>query len=123
MIRWLKRLGVVFAMASVIATSVCAAIVAPYVLDDLALDRAVRAVALDWRDFGEDRARERLLYELDHQGIGTWVADDDCDLLEGEDERTVRCRWTADIEVPVAEVVIPLSFASIAVVASSGDIL
>lgn len=130
MLRWLKRFAVVMALATGLAAAVCTAVLGPYVRDDLTLDHTVRAVALDWRDFGEEQARQRLLYELDHRRIGTWVADEDCALEAGDavadaepPERVVRCDWTADIAVPGADLVIPLRFRSSATVAPSGDIL
>ncbi len=122
MLRWLKRIALVVVASVALAAGVCAALIGPFVLDDLALDRTVRAVALDWRDFGEDKAVERLQYELDHQGIGSQVADEDCALVDESDERVVACTWTAEIAVPGADVAIPLGFRSRAHISASGDI-
>lgn len=125
MLRWFKRLTVVVGLAFGLAALVCAVVLGPYVRDDMALDWAVRAVALDWRDFGEEQALERLQFELDNQGIGPWVADEDCALANLEDDtaRAVSCRWTAHIEVPGSDLVIPLHFESTATIAGGGDIL
>lgn len=94
----------------------------PYLRDDRALDLLVRIVALDWRDFGESRARWRLQYELDHAAIGGWVQDKDCVLVSEEQVRIVRCRWGVEVEVPGANVVLPLSFGSEARLDSSGEL-
>jgi hypothetical protein len=119
---WVRALGVGLLAGAAAAVLLPVAVIAPYLRDDLRLDRIVRAVALDWRDFGEQRARERLEYELDHQQIGAWVADDDCALAEGDGARTVRCAWGVTVSVPFTELVVPLSFASEAVVDRSGDL-
>jgi hypothetical protein len=94
----------------------------PYLRDDRSLDLIVRVVALDWRDFGESRARWRLQYELDHAGIGGWVQDDDCAFVSEQDQRIVRCRWGVEVEVPGANVVLPLSFSSEAHLDSNGEL-
>lgn len=118
--RWLGWSGV--ALAAVVA-GVCLFVgsrFAPFVLDDLALDHAVRAAALDWRDFGEQRARERLQYELDHREVGLQVSDSDCELRESEVERGVHCAWSTEVDLLVARV--PVAFGSDAIVASDGDL-
>ncbi|MCO4744460.1 MAG: hypothetical protein KC912_06725 [Proteobacteria bacterium] len=92
----------------------------PYVVDDVRLDGIVRAVALDWRDFGEDEARERLQYELDAQGIDAAVGDESCALNELDGGREVRCEWTVDAKVIWG--VLPLSFHSIATMDAEGDL-
>ncbi|MEQ1505034.1 MAG: hypothetical protein ABMB14_22565 [Myxococcota bacterium] len=94
----------------------------PYFRDDRALDRVVRVVALDWRDFGEEEARRRLEYELDHAGIGQWVADRDCALSTDRELRIVRCGWTVTADVPGAGVALPLSFASSAELGPDGSL-
>lgn len=99
-----------------------ASVVGPMVRDDLMLDRAVRAVALDWRDFGEDAARARLQHELDAQGIGLYVGDDDCSLVTEGEQRVVRCAWRSAIRVPGTGWSLPLEFASSAVVDASGSL-
>ncbi len=120
---WLNRFTWAFLVAWTALAALVAAVVGPYVRDDIALDQTVRAVALDWRDFGEDRARERLLYELDHRAIGAQVGDDDCRLREEGDARVVRCAWRASIPIPGTAWAIPLRFGSAAAVAPDGDIL
>ena len=118
---YLKQVAIVFVAAGALAIAVCLFAVWPFLADDLALDRLVRVVALDWRDFGEDKARERLQYELDHQEIGMQIGDGDC-LLEEEGARRVRCDWKAVVRVPIAEVQIPLAFSSRATIGDDGDI-
>ena len=109
--------GVVVALIPVV-------VIGPYVRDDLVLDGIVRAVALDWRDFGEDKARSRLEYELDHRGIGLHVRDDDCELRTGpEGDRHVTCEWTVQLSVPGLDAPLPLSFASEGTVTAAGDLL
>jgi hypothetical protein len=117
------RAGLVgLAVGLALAVALPLALVAPYVADDVALDRIVRAVALDWRDFGEPKARERLEYELDHQGIGAQVRDGDCALGQDAGERFVACRWTVPVTLPGTELVWPLSFASTARIDAAGDL-
>jgi hypothetical protein len=106
----------------VLATLIPASLVAPMFADDWKLDGAVRAVALDWRDFGEEEARVRMQYELDHRRIGLQVSDDDCALTETATERTVRCAWDVDVHVPLVGVDIPLAFSSEATVTPDGDV-
>jgi hypothetical protein len=94
--------------------------VGPSVRDDVALDWVVRAVALDWRDFGHERAVARLQYELDHQGIGGQVSDDHCRLtLTPTGDREVACEWVAELRLPFAGPV-RLPFSSRAVVDREG---
>lgn len=106
---------------AVIALLIPAWLVFPYYRDDRALDWIVRVVALDWRDFGEAKARSRLEYELDHSGIGLWVKDEDCTLAT-DGERHVGCRWSVALVVPLVEVVVPLSFESAVTIGREGDL-
>ena len=122
MLFWLKRLLIATIAALVLAGGVIGALVGPYVADDVVLDRVVRAVALDWRDFGRERAVDRLQFELDHQGIGGQVSDDDCTLTEEGEVRQVQCRWRAEVPVPGADVAIPLTFHSRAEIDGRGDL-
>jgi hypothetical protein len=104
--------------------SVPAATVLPLVRDDMLLDRVVVAVALDWRDFGADTARQRLQYELDHLRIGHHVGDDDCALdLDDDKVRRVQCAWDVRVKLPVVEEPYPLSFRSTARVDRNGVLL
>jgi hypothetical protein len=86
----------------------------PYFLDDLALDRAVGSAAQDWRDFGEDRGRSRLEYELDQHGIGLHVPDDACTFERDADRLSVHCAWEVVVAVPIVDQRVPLSFTSVA---------
>lgn len=122
--RWLRIAGIVTAGLVALAAVGASVVAYPYVRDDLALDWVVRAVALDWRDFGRDAAVARLQYELDHQGVGMYVGDDNCDLDLGEDgSRRVTCAWGVELQVPMTELALPLAFESQAVVDSEGELL
>lgn len=93
------------------------------VLDDDQLDHVVVAVALDWRDFGEAEASERLRYELDARGLATRVPTDACALRhDAERVRSVACTWSVAVEVPLAGAV-PLGFASTASIDANGVLL
>lgn len=119
---WKKRLA---ATAGVIGAAVvlgAGLLVGPFLRDDLALDRVVQAVALEWRDFGRERAWERLQYELDHHAVGMQVADEDCVLEERAGKRIVECAWTAQVRVPGLSWPPTLSFSSRAVVMPDGDL-
>ena len=120
---WLQRAGLTVLLLFLVAFTLVAALLGPYVKDDVELDHIVRAVALDWRDFGEEQARTRLQYELDRRQIGLQVADSDCVFEVPEPEwRVVRCAWSVDVEVPFVDNSIPLSFESEAEVAPDGDL-
>lgn len=118
------RIGLaVWAGLTLVSLVVVTSALYPWVRDDVLLDRVVQAVALDWRDFGEDAAMARLQYELDHQGIGMQVADHDCALSAHADgTREVRCAWAVALTVPGTETAYPLHFASQAVVTPDGDL-
>ncbi len=120
---WVKRLALGMVTGGLVVAVAVTAVVGPYLRDDWVLDGIVRAVALDWRDFGPVKARERLQYELDHQGIGTHVRDDSCALTPLRDgARAVRCNWRVRISIPIVERSIPMSFSSEAIVAGDGDL-
>jgi hypothetical protein len=91
--------------------TVVVGVLGPWLLDDARLDWTVRAVVLDWRDFGQSAAVARLQYELDHQGIGMQVGDEHCVFHTAEDaSREVRCEWSAKVDVPyVGAVGVPFS--------------
>ena len=99
------------------------ALFAPVFLDDRALDRIVAVVALDWRDFGRDRAHERLLVELDRSGIGPWVGDSTCTLTERDGVRSVDCAWQTEVAIPLVNRRVPLAFESHAAVDVDGRLL
>jgi hypothetical protein len=119
---WIQRLAIALALALVLVVTTTAIVIGPWVRDHLRLDWVVRAVALDWRDHGLEPAKERLQYELDHQGIGRWVADQNCQFIEPSEQRTVVCNWTGYLHVPIVERIIPLKFQSKASIDASGDI-
>jgi hypothetical protein len=96
----------------VLAVVAAGAWIFPYYRDDRVLDKVVREVAMDWRDFGEERARARLEYELDRARIGLWVGDGDCELVREGDLRRVRCAWRVDLAVPGTDRRLTLAFGS-----------
>ena len=124
MARWMRISAVVALGGFGLGLIAVGAIAYPFLRDDAALDWVVIAVALDWRDFGEDAAVERLQYELDHQGIGLHVDDDDCELQPRSDgARTVSCDWGVALAVPGTDVVLPLAFHSSATLSAAGELL
>jgi len=92
----------------------------PLLVDDWNLDRIVASVALDWRDFGPDSARQRLQYELDAQEVGHHVKDEDCQFHEEGSERRLVCRWDVTVEFPLLERPLDLVFSSIAGIDAQG---
>lgn len=120
--RWSMRSAVVAGLLVATPGLATGAVLFPYVMDDMILDRAVRAVALDWRDFGRSRAEQRLAYELDHQGIGLQVGDRDCALDEQEGTRIVECAWSASFRISGMDRDLTLPFRSRAVMTPSGDL-
>lgn len=81
----------------------------PSVADQVKLDWIVRAVALDWRDFGHERGYERLQYELDRRAVSLHISEEQCALRPlPEGHREVRCDWQAVLPLPFFE---PLVFA------------
>ncbi|HMV67940.1 MAG TPA: hypothetical protein PKA64_13920 [Myxococcota bacterium] len=118
---WAWRLTQAALALLLVLIAVPLARVAPLFRDDHRLDWIVVAVALDWRDFGKDVARQRLQYELDHQGVGGQVGDQDCELEDEEGGgRRVACAWSVTVELPWVERRIPLSFTSVARVDQNG---
>ena len=110
-------------LAGVLVTMVGAFVLLfPVVQDDVRLDRIVGAVALDWRDFGKDKAVNRLQYELDSQGID-YLGDEDCSLFEEEGSKVVHCEWGVPLGVPGFRDALQLSFVSDARVLSNGDLI
>jgi hypothetical protein len=115
------RVGTLFALSCALLLVIPAAVLGPYVLDDRKLDAIVKVVALDWRDFGEERARGRLEVELDQRSVGSQVRDEDCRFEQEGDDRVVRCAWTVQVEVLLLDRTFPLSFQSTARITGSGD--
>ena len=111
--KWVRRILAVFAALCAVPVVVAAVVMYPYLRDRLLLDRVVRAVALEWRGFGEDKARTKLQYELDHQGIGLEIGDDDCTLTQPDPEhKRVACAWNVSVPVPLTKYQLPMSFAT-----------
>lgn len=97
--------------------------IGPYLRDDRVLDRVVRAVALDWRDFGLDRAKTRLQFELDRQRVGLQVGDGDCTFVEASNGvKEVRCAWRTEVRVPLMARTLPMHFTSQARIEPDGDL-
>jgi hypothetical protein len=118
---WASRLKWLAALALLVLVAVPVAMLAPLFRDDAALDDIVVAVVLDWRDFGESTARQRLQFELDHQQIGRHVRDEDCQLAEEEGNvKRVSCAWHVDVALPGMAWRLPLDFSSDARVEQSG---
>lgn len=120
---WWKRilgwLALVVGLVVVALGAGALALFYPLLRDDYQLDQAVLAVALDWRDFGEARARERLQRELASRSIEQPRLED-CVFVQ-ERARTVRCTWGVAIALPGGRS-LPLAFESRAVVTASGDL-
>lgn len=122
--RLLVRAGLVLLLGVVALLAVPVARVAPLVADDLALDRIVVAVVLDWRDFGEEKARERLGYELDHRGVGAQLDERDCAFVsDPATGREVVCSWEVEVQLPLGVAPLPLAFESRARVDRRGVLL
>lgn len=119
---WAGRLAVLLLFVALTPVVATGAVLSPFVMDDLALDRVVRAVALDWRDFGREAAESRLEYELDREGIGMQVKDEDCALIEDAGEKIVECSWQTAFVVPGVPDPVVLPFASRATIAENGDL-
>lgn len=115
------RVGTLLAVACGLLLLVPAAMLGPYVLDDRKLDAIVKVVALDWRDFGEERARARLEVELDRRSVGSQVRDEDCRFDQEGDDKIVRCTWSVQVEILLLDRTVPLSFQSTARITGSGD--
>jgi hypothetical protein len=116
------RLAGTLALALVVFLAIPAWVLTPFFLDDRRLDGIVRVVALDWRDFGEERARARLEAELDERGVGSQVRDESCTFATEGGDRVVQCAWTVFVEVPLLARTYPLSFASVARITEGGDL-
>jgi hypothetical protein len=121
--RWVRWALLGMLAGAILTALVPLGVVSPYLRDDYVLEGVVRAVALDWRDFGREEAEARLEYELDHQGIGLWVGDDDCRLEVAGAVRRVTCAWRAEVRVPLADVIVPLAFRSTAGVDGAGALV
>ncbi|MCA9711929.1 MAG: hypothetical protein KDK70_39195 [Myxococcales bacterium] len=94
-----------------------------HVLDDRELDGIAVAVALDWRDFGLERARQRLQHELDRRGV-EGIDERVCALtLEADAVRRVACAWEVEVELPLRERPLTLAFASVARVDRHGTVV
>ncbi len=119
--RVLAVLGGVVAVFAMAALGAAVALFAPVFLDDRALDRTVAIVALDWRDFGREKAHERLLLELDKNGIGPWVRDTDCGLRNEAELRIVACSWDTVVHIPLIDARVPLRFESSAAIDNTGE--
>lgn len=97
--RWSRNGALAAGIAFVVLLGVSAAWVWPALRDDMALERIVRAVALDWRDFGQARAEARLAAELAAHGFDPAG----CGLsLEEDASRHVACSYDVSLGVGTA---------------------
>ena len=120
---WVRTVSMASFLAVSVPLVVVFALIGPLLRDDRRLDHIVRATALDWRDFGREKAVLRLQYELDHQRIGLQVSDADCGLDEPEPgTRRVRCAWVGEVQVPLIGKSFPLAFESEATIGPDGDL-
>jgi hypothetical protein len=123
--RW--RLGLRQALlgAVVMAVALCIGLaipLAPLWIDDWKLDGVVRAVALDVRDFGEEKGWDRLRFELAAQGLEARLPEEQCSVGVADGAVTVACAWEVVIDVPVVQRRIPLRFRSVGFVDAGGDL-
>ena len=114
------RPALLIALVAVAAGAAAGTLFYPLFRDDYQLDQAVLAVALDWRDFGLERARERLSLEFADRSIHQ-ARPADCRFDDGDDVRTVLCTWGVEIALP-GESTLPLSFLSSATIDRDGDL-
>ncbi len=123
---WRSALRVLLLLAvaiPVVPLIVVISLVAPYVIDDQKLDDIVAAVALDWRDFGREKAEERLKFEVDRRGLGAQIGDDTCMLETTGGSLIVRCAWTVQVAFPFVKQPVPLSFSSRSEIKPDGDLI
>ncbi len=117
---WLRRIGLGLGIALLAWAAIPAWQLGRFVIDDQALDHVVVAVALDWRDFGEDKARDRLGWELDHRALSSRLPEGACGMVsEVEAGRSVACSWSVEVELPGLGRW-PLAFGSVARIDAQG---
>lgn len=120
--RVLRVLTGLFSLVVIALVAGTLALLGPYFRDDAALDLIVRAVALDWRDFGFERAIERFELERAAQSIGPQIDDEDCSMKKERDgTRIVSCAWGVVLNVP-GGLDVPIRFDSRAVVEPDGSL-
>ena len=91
--------------------------------DDWVLDGEVLGIAMDWRDFGEQKAQERLDWALSKRNLQHSIRNTDCVFETGASgERTVKCLWTTEVVWPVLEWKLPMTFGSAAAIDVDGDL-
>ena len=119
------RAGLLVALGMVVGTMFVAfgmPFVSP-ILTDWRLDSELLGVVMDWRDFGEEKARQRLGFELERQGLSSHVGYEDCSFSVDEQGRNVvYCSWAVDVTLPFIQSRVPLAFSSTAMVSESGDV-
>lgn len=98
----LRALGWAAAGVAGLAVLIGAAAVWPAVRLQMGLDRAVRSVALDWRDFGRQPAEDRLQVELARLG----AQGARCGFLEADDGRAVQC--AAEVKLGFGAATVPV---------------
>jgi hypothetical protein len=119
---WGPRIAGGVVLVALIVVAVLFGPILRYVMDDQKLDGIAMTVALEWREFGIEKAKERLQYELDHQSVGAEIGDDTCALTEADGQKVVACAWGVDYAIPGVGRSIPLGFQSRATITASGDL-
>ena len=72
---------------------------------------AAEVALLDWRDFQDvERAKDRLLWELDAARVGPAVRVDSCAFIEDSQGNRVECTWTPQVKVPFSGHSFPIVF-------------
>ncbi len=116
----LRRLarGVAWFLAASASSFVVAlaVLVWPAVRLQMTLDKVVRTVALDWRDFGRERAEERLAVEFGRIGVDGRR----CSFVEEDAVRSVVCGL--DIPVALGSWVVNLPVGATAALGPGGEI-
>ena len=91
--------------------------------DDWVLDGELMAVALDWRDFGDDKAEQRLDWVLSHRHLQQSVNKEDCEFIRDEQtKKVVSCRWQTEVVWPIVSWTLPLEFQSEAAIDPQGEL-
>ena len=91
--------------------------------DDWVLDGELMAVALDWRDFGEDKAEQRLEWLLSHRHLQQSVNKEDCEFSRDEQtKKVVSCRWETEVVWPIVGWTLPMEFQSQAAIDPQGEL-
>jgi len=92
--------------------------------DAWALQGDLLAVAMDWRDFGENKAVERLGWTLKHRELGESLSMDDCQFQTAPSgDRRVSCVWEVVARWPGLDWHYTLQFEAAAVLDPAGEVV